>query len=330
MNNSRNATLDLSRFIAALIVFAGHLIFFVPKTYIWSPETISVLSLFRTGEIAVLYFFALSGFVLTIGTSNQLYSSWVKKRLIRLYPVYISAWFLGFAIVVLHNYALLNVKVIFLGLIGFQSLDPEGYAVINAPLWSLSVEIVFAFFLYYILRLRTRPIILLSLLFPAVLLWQAIPSSLVCRALPYFIIGVLLNSERVRNVRFNNYLVAASISAVAIYYVFDGASRLLAIPNNFWGELMKIVLISLAVFSLSQVEVHGRAEQIFIALGKRSFCLYAFHYPVLLVVNYFVQPKSALEFSVYAIISILVSIATAEFTFRCIDLPSTRISRGKN
>ncbi len=51
----RYAELDLARFMAALIVFAGHMVF-LPKEMNWSSKSMVFLSPISTGAVAVLFF----------------------------------------------------------------------------------------------------------------------------------------------------------------------------------------------------------------------------------------------------------------------------------
>jgi peptidoglycan/LPS O-acetylase OafA/YrhL len=64
----RNSALDLSRFLAALIVFIGHFVWFDQRFSGWQGN--QILGVFRSGNQSVLYFFALSGFVLSIAAKN--------------------------------------------------------------------------------------------------------------------------------------------------------------------------------------------------------------------------------------------------------------------
>ena len=329
MKKSRQPALDLSRFLAAVIVFTGHLLFSVPQTHKWSDNQIALLSPMRTGDTAVLYFFALSGFVLTIDPTKQSYFKWTKRRLIRLYPIYISAWLMGFGIVLLHNPKLLHLNIILLGILGFQSLDPNVNLVINAPLWSLSVEIIFAFFFYYILKLRNFPIILFASFVPVIMACSSLPSSPVLRSLPYFMSGILVSSEVFREKRPNKYLITAFFALALPFYVLIGAKQLLALPYNLRGELTKILIVATLLFFVSKIEFSRKIEQISTFLGKRAFCFYAFHYPVLLVTNYLVHPISGKQFLLYVFCSIPISVVIAELAFRFVDEPSIERSRRK-
>lgn len=328
MANSRIAALDLSRFVAAIIVFTGHL-FFLPSSYLWSDKQISILSPIQTGDTAVLYFFALSGYVLTIKSDSQTYVNWVKRRCLRLYPVYISAWFFGLVIILGHDRALLNVKVLVLGLIGFQSFDPRINLVINAPLWSLSVEIFFAFFLYFLIKLRKFPIALFVLIACSLLFWNQIPDNPVIRAFSYFAMGIWLNSPVFHKIRPKTSIINFTFLVAVFYYLIFGARQLLALEYDLAGEITKLLIIAVLLFSISKAQIPANLVSACVALGKRSFCIYAFHYPVLLVLNYLIHPRSHLEFSIYILASIGLTICISEAAYRLVDRPSIRLALRK-
>jgi peptidoglycan/LPS O-acetylase OafA/YrhL len=76
--------------------------------------------------------------------------------------------------------------------------------------------------------------------------------------------------------------------------------------------------------------VKPKRVNIAIALGKRSFCLYAFHYPVLLVFNYFLDPSTVGQFVLYCVLSIASTAIVSELSFRLLDLPSISASQRRD
>lgn len=325
MKTHRFAALDLARFFAAMVVFLGHLLF-LPQSFTWSPQVSEFLSPIRVGDTAVLFFYALSGYVLNIGINNHNYYTWVKKRIFRLYPVYISAWFFGFLLILFHDRNLLNIKVLLLGVLGAQSFDPKVSLVINGPLWSLSVEIIFSFILFFLLRLRNVPWVLFVLIPLELILWNQNPDSPLLRAFPYFTLGVLLRS----NIFFKRATSgnARGLTILSfLYFVFFGARQILELPFTVAGEVAKVFIIGLTLFAVSRVEINGKLAEISVRLGRRSFCIYAFHFPVLLISNYFIQPGNIGGFIAYATLSILGTAFISEFAFRFIDSPSLARSR---
>lgn len=323
MSHSRNPALDLARFVAALIVFSGHL-FFLPISFAWDLEIRKLLSPIQVGDSAVLFFYALSGYVLTINKFSNSYLKWVLSRLKRLYPIYIVSWTFGFFLLLFHDRGMLNFRVLLLGIFGFQALDSRVSLVVNAPLWSLSVEILFTFILFYLISLREK-IVFLSFLTIFSLVFAGIYSENgIVRAAPYFLIGILLRTSRVQELHVNQKLVRWLISFFSLYFVSAGANLLLLLPRNMMGEAVKFCVISLTLFLVSKLKLPARLELACIELGKRSFCLYAFHYPVLLVFNYLVHPENVREMFIYVALSSLSAISLSEVAYRVIDRPMSK------
>jgi len=217
-NNQRYAALDLVRFTAALIVFFGHMVF-LPDSLILTDHELMFLSPTETGATVVLFFFALSGFVLTINSNYTSYFDWTRRRLFRLYPVYISAWFIGLILVAAHDRHLLNLKVLVLGLLGFQTLSPKATMVINAPLWSLSIEIICALFLFYLIKLRKYPVYLFMLLGCSTIFWLQHKSWPIIETIPYFIIGILIRNEKFERLNLNRKFIKL-ISIIGIFFTW--------------------------------------------------------------------------------------------------------------
>jgi peptidoglycan/LPS O-acetylase OafA/YrhL len=323
MNSGRSAALDLSRVAAAFVVFTGHLIF-LPNTFDVSNQLNNFLSPIRTGELAVLYFFALSGFVLNIGSKEVKYRDWVRHRLLRLYPVYLTAWMFGLSLVALHKSELLNYKVLLLGVIGFQSLDSSISLVINGPLWSLSVEIVYAFVFYYLLKLRSSPITLIFLILSGIIAWLALPNSALLRALPYFGIGVLLSSPTFKKIKIDQKFLKIFVLFTIFFYIFFGARVLISQSNVLSGELVRLGTVTVLLFTFSRTTLPIKVQAISEWLGRRSFTLYAFHFPILLIFDFIIKPNNWLTFLCYLISSAFCSVAAAELAFRFIDAPATK------
>jgi peptidoglycan/LPS O-acetylase OafA/YrhL len=134
----RHPGLDLFRFLAALIVFSGHAVYF--SSYSKNLESNNLLSPIRTGTFAVDFFFTLSGFVLCTRIPNF---RWICARVLRLYPAY----FFGLVLAILINLLIdnkigTNLEGLVLNLFGVQALSPSYALALNGPLWSLSVEII--------------------------------------------------------------------------------------------------------------------------------------------------------------------------------------------
>ena len=135
-------TLDALRGVAALVVVEFHVVGSVVVTH---------------GYLAVDFFFLLSGFVLALAYQERLDAGWatlsfLKVRLIRLYPLYILGTVLGLGTAAglakfgllphaLRSYALLTVLAVFM----LPTFGPvptiKGAYPLDFPVWSLMIEI---------------------------------------------------------------------------------------------------------------------------------------------------------------------------------------------
>tara|TARA_R110000751_G_scaffold28245_2_gene73851 strand:- start:1720 stop:2484 length:765 start_codon:yes stop_codon:yes gene_type:complete len=132
--------LTFTRFLAAISIVIFH---YGRNIFPFNLDTVNFL--FKQANIAVTYFFILSGFVIVIAYGNKekvTFGNYIKRRFARIYPVY------GLAIVILLAYYLslgktIDYKGLFLNISMLQSWTP-GYALsFNSPGWSLSIELFF-------------------------------------------------------------------------------------------------------------------------------------------------------------------------------------------
>ncbi|WP_158976400.1 acyltransferase [Cellulophaga sp. L1A9] len=132
--------LTFSRFIAAIAVVIYH---YGLEVYPFNLTPIQ--GLFKQGNIAVSYFFILSGFIMIIAYHKYkkiAFLAYIKKRFARIYPVYFLALIIVLAFKIYYHKdsqlgdLLLNLTMI-------QSWIPGKALSFNYPAWSLSVELFF-------------------------------------------------------------------------------------------------------------------------------------------------------------------------------------------
>jgi len=136
-----NVNLEILRGFAALLVVFSHIIYhhkYFNSTYLPS----GVENLPRPGHIAVLIFFILSGYVIGLNHKERLKGSnifiYLKKRFLRIYPIYFLAILLGLLVAAV-RYDLFTI------IANFTLTQNISYPVIweNNPAWSLNYEILF-------------------------------------------------------------------------------------------------------------------------------------------------------------------------------------------
>lgn len=159
--------LTFTRFSAALLVFTFHF----GKDI--TPFDLPYISSFvRNGNIAVSYFFFLSGFVLTIAYINshksiQIFHFWFK-RLARIYPLYLIALISYCVLCLLLDFSQFGTKNFLLNLFLLQSWSESTSLTLNYPGWSLSVEAFFYFcfplIFSYLIQFKIKLLVFITLL----------------------------------------------------------------------------------------------------------------------------------------------------------------------
>lgn len=140
-SNQINA-LTATRAVAAIMVFIHH---FGREIFPFNRFP----SVFTSGNLAVSYFFILSGFVLYISYNNKefSYGDYIKKRIGRIVPVYEVALILTIIFVVcFRNYNLFtleSVKEMSYSAFFVQAFIPSYPMILNGPGWTISVEMFF-------------------------------------------------------------------------------------------------------------------------------------------------------------------------------------------
>ncbi len=143
--NGKNqiTALTSTRAIAAIMVFIYHYGSWAQPFISMSPK-----NLIRNGNIAVNYFFVLSGFVLYIAHAGKPlnYLPYIVKRLARIAPLYWVALAATLAISYWFNYAPITANVVqqtLYSALFLQSYIPNYALTLNIPAWSLSIEMFF-------------------------------------------------------------------------------------------------------------------------------------------------------------------------------------------
>ncbi|WP_210515879.1 acyltransferase family protein [Hymenobacter terricola] len=191
------------RGLAALIVILSHII---SNTYNLDPHypLTGIWQYSPPGHISVLVFFILSGYVIGLSNSKPITTNiarrvYLKKRFVRLYPLYLVSILLSVALAaIFHQY--FSFKTIGLHLIFGQVLFTPVLSN-NDPLWSLSYEVVY-YLLYLVLSAYQWR--------PGVVALACVAFSIACRFIPgmpqvlvsysygacFWLIGVMLSEQQ--------------------------------------------------------------------------------------------------------------------------------------
>lgn len=146
-------TLTATRAVAAIMVFVHHMGGDIVPFSLYP-------SVFHIGNIAVGYFFVLSGFVLYLSYRDKeiRYSDYIKRRLARIMPIYLLALVMTIGVSVAINdyqvFSARSLKEIGLSIFCLQSFVPGYPTVLNFPAWSISVEMFFYVLFPFLLLLQ--------------------------------------------------------------------------------------------------------------------------------------------------------------------------------
>lgn len=367
----RLTSLDGLRGLAALVVLAHHTAY-LSATFsnaYTSPDTrpdvgsllwwltSTPLRLLTAGPEAVLLFFVLSGFVLSLPVlrrgSKQGPFDWLSffpQRIVRLMLPVAAAVVFAAAIVAAHpqvgrsgsnawldRMATADVSFPFF----LQNLDLlAGSTQLDNPLWSLRWELLFSVLLPAFIGLavvaRRRPLAAGGLALVLLFLGSStfVPSL---TYLPVFFLGVLLAlhrdavgslATRLSRTRFSNALWAACLLLSVGLFILNRIVGPL-IDRTAWSDgLLGTAATALGAVGLMVVAMHWRPLDSFCSTrivqwtGRVSFSLYLVHVPILIGLSYWTG-----SWRTGAMLGVPLSLGVAELFHRFVERPSHRLAR---
>lgn len=292
------------RFVAALFVFFYHITMTMelPGVGPISPFADdgwanSLASAFANGGYAgVSFFFVLSGFVLTWSTRpGERTTAFLRRRLLKIFPTHLVTWAIC---MVLFAAAVSPASTWLLNLFLLQTYVPDGavFQAVNAPSWSLSVEllfyaVVFPLAISLVRRASVRSLwtwaaVMVAGMVGVVLLATALaPSYADMPVFPYwlthyfpvsrafeFVLGMLL-ARLVAAGKFPRVGVLPAVALMAVGYVVS-----LYVPFLYRTSVATVLPIAVLICAAASADVRGRAtvfgSRAMRWLGERSFGFY--------------------------------------------------------
>lgn len=369
----RYEELDSLRGIAAIIVFISHLLSIFP--YLASDNIVAKLLkytplkiIFFSGHESVIFFFILSGFVLSIPfySSNTFnYSSYLIRRVCRIYIPYLVAIILGFVLetnisrggiseltdffnklwTTPVNLSLILDHLLFLGSFNTDS--------INTVVWSLvhemRISIIFPILMYLVLRLDFRINILIALCLSSTsyILNIVFPTQYsetfttnYFYSLHYagmFIIGALLAQNRdslITIIRSRSKRQKSMLAFIAplIYCFFHIPSFIY--PSN-WDSNIRLIsndwitVLGASLILLLALSVKKISKLLLnrgiVYLGKISYSLYLYHILILFSLVYILN--NIIPLWSIAILSICITFIVSTISYYLIELHSIRLGK---
>ena len=322
----RFITLDGTRGIAALCVMLFH----------FTHNGMATDVLFPNAVAAVDYFLCLSGFVLASSYDGRLGNGmkageFMKRRFIRLYPMYLLGFLLGLALEILaptlpRDWGQLSLSA-GMALIFLPSLAPFGQRVgnlsvpdfafpFNTPAWSLFFELAVNW-IYAVAQPTTKALLVLvsisfvglaqSLYFHGVAPGFTVQSLAggVPRTLFFFFSGVLIfRFWRHFPPRLPAFWPILSCAAVAM---------ICALPFNKYTYLAGTFTIPTLVWSAARAPETQFEKRIYSWLGEISYSIYAIHFPVVLALQALTNTRNSPYMSLGNAVALAVALAIAGF-----------------
>jgi peptidoglycan/LPS O-acetylase OafA/YrhL len=309
---SRLTYLDASRGLAALAVLLAHfhLTILPSLSNSWILKT--PLKIIADGEAAVLYFFILSGFVLTVSLQqvNKLtfwdYLKFIVKRIFRIFPAFLATLVLTFVLLhVLHSrpeswldrfwtripdlIALLNEALLIIRVPNdpLQRLIPQD--------WTLSIEIAVSLFLPLLAWAFSK-----NKYFTMLVIYFAIQLLSLDDFVFDFTLGIFLasNADQLKqkwvNFKYKSAAIIASLIIICADYLipkFMAYSDVLLIHHKSWG----LAVLLWALISSQKVQRYlSNVPMVF--LGRISYSFYLLHLIILLYMTELFPNEGALIF----------------------------------
>lgn len=338
-SSNRFTYLDSTRGIAALIVLLAHYQLTILPQLNNSWVLKSPFALLVDGKAAILYFFVLSGFVLTLSLRNTElsipgYWKFIVSRFFRIYPAYLFTLILTFFVISnvnirtstwLDQYWGDNTNII--------SFLKQSVLIVRSPYepihrliphdWTLTIEIS------------------LSLILPVIaaysrtyMPWMLIMIYLSIKFLgldPFifdFSIGVYMASnkdfliKRWTSSRYKIPMLIAAIFLITSDYIFPEWMRrmdVLLIHHKTWG--LSIILI----WILSSTKVQLLLDlKIFQYIGRISYSFYLLHLVVLLCMTILLP---SLNPFLFLLLLILIVVTVSTISFFLIEKPFIRLGK---
>lgn len=304
--------LDALRGFAAIIVLLFHYWDF------YKDNIYQIFSFFKIGHIGVDLFFILSGFLITLSLWNSKnFFVYIKKRFLRIVPLAFLTTCIFWAVKT--DFSILSFQDLFAHLFFINGFFPQWYSSINPVTWSISIEMIFYLilpFLWY--RLSKQKInkflvicfglVVISFFYRAGLFfifedWTAKEKIIFTEQLwgrfDQFFLGIFLAYlfTYKKNIleKYLKYVFVLSIFLLFIsgflFFVLESSFRdyfLLQVFLHFITGLSFFFLIWKFIF-LAKSYKDNFFIKTFSFLGTISYGIYLLHFPVISIINKFVE-----------------------------------------
>ncbi|WP_379970588.1 acyltransferase family protein [Ectobacillus sp. sgz5001026] len=369
-NKNRLVELDSLRGLASLTVVMGHFTgvysILLTTQYLGFKNIIewlkfTPLHIVYAGHEAVLLFFILSGFVLTLPFLHRKQQKFIPFMIKRIFRIYTPIIVMVLIAVIAKKYFYDNLG--FKGLSDWINLkwsDPISFKMIfqhvtlifqpdfeyglNPVLWSLSHEVrvyfILPFLVPLILKLNWKTnfvicgvLLIIGALINKVTHIYLFGFDITVMYIPAFIIGIMLAKYRdiikefyIKRLNIS-FKIALILVAVLLYTYTWLFPNLKILHNTIFNEGSIMIGASLfIVIALSSKNVSSfLSKPILVFFGKISYSLYLYHFVVLLSFLYILY--NTISTWMILIIAFCVSLIVSYLSYKYIETPSNQLAR---
>lgn len=347
------AFIQILRGLAALIVVWSHLSGFwlYANNEHWVAQDIFQawvvvpFHIFQNGgHLGVVLFFLISGYIITHASLRETKTSFVVKRIFRIFPALIVALAVTWGMLLLakaHSFVLPGIHS---GATPTQWVAAvfmlDGFipgARILGPTWTLVVELTFYVLTLLVLdRSRIKP---LSATFVMLSIW--VTFSVVAKNIAlgdnsgfipmvgFLIAGraIYLSQQGLISQYYSTLLIFAGLGGYVLFSEAMAPGQLLR-PGG-WGGVEPVVSdgIALLVFFALMKAPLARVWGPFNFFGNISYSLYLLHIPIGMTVLNFLR-RDGVSYGLCFVIAVAASILVAYLSYSFVELPAQRLARG--
>ncbi|WP_345107267.1 acyltransferase [Mucilaginibacter panaciglaebae] len=311
----RFTQLDSLRGLAALAVFGGHSIAGIIGLPLLIKLLHTPLSIFINGNAAVMFFFVLSGFVLSLpfidGQRPLNLLAFYTKRVFRIYPAFVMAIIVAIVLkefvflphakptggLWLNQYWLWDMNVANFKEILYTLLlvAPHiKFKLVDPPMWSLAVEMIMAFFIPFFILIASRCHIIINAgIFILLSYWSYTSHTYVTFHAGIFYLGVVLAKHRkpiISTIRRWSMTIKILLALVALILYNAGMQFLNLHASAYYvifiyclPAIGSAVIIALVLASSRLSDFFEQRP--FVFMGTISYSFYLMHFPILLTLS---------------------------------------------
>ncbi|MFZ4379762.1 MAG: acyltransferase family protein [Polynucleobacter sp.] len=296
--------LEILRFISAMAILVFHYqqFAYVGLTLVnYQADQQPFYSPFKWfylhGELGVQFFWCISGFIFFWKYQNAIHQKIISGgkffvlRLSRLYPLHFATLLLIAALQIIYfkdygNYFVVHnndLKHFILQLFLASNWGGQGFS-FNAPIWSISVEVLVYLFFFLVLRYIGKAvwITLLVLLIGGFIKYHNLTESFIVDCIIYFYLGGLSAQifKLTEKTKYQKFILALSL-VVAI-------SPLVLLNEDSFRQIKHIFLAifapALIYIGAMELKVSQQMENLIEALGNMTYSSYLIHLPLQLCI----------------------------------------------